>query len=132
MSDDMITRSKMRPAHPGAILARVLNGDEECVRVSVVAAAKALGVSRQTLHRVLSGKAGITLDMAMRIGAFVGNGPGLWLRMQSSYDLWHAEHDQKVRAKVISIDSIRKGKSIRAKPLKRAAAKRDTKRAQRA
>jgi plasmid maintenance system antidote protein VapI len=29
--------------------------------------------------------------MAMRLGKFCGNGPHLWLRMQQSYDLWHAE-----------------------------------------
>jgi plasmid maintenance system antidote protein VapI len=29
--------------------------------------------------------------MALRIGKFAGNGPGLWLRMQQAYDLWYAE-----------------------------------------
>jgi len=29
--------------------------------------------------------------MALRVGKFAGNGPGLWLRMQQAYDLWHAE-----------------------------------------
>ena len=28
-----------------------------------------------------------------RIGKFVGNGPGLWLRMQQTHDLWLAERD---------------------------------------
>ena len=28
--------------------------------------------------------------MAVRLGKFCGNGPGLWLRMQQSYDLWKA------------------------------------------
>ncbi len=27
----------------------------------------------------------------MRLGKFCGNGPGLWLSMQQSYDRWHAE-----------------------------------------
>ncbi len=26
----------------------------------------------------------------MRLGRFCGNGPGLWLRMQQSFDLWKA------------------------------------------
>ncbi|MCU0597828.1 MAG: hypothetical protein MUE70_01045 [Desulfobacterales bacterium] len=30
--------------------------------------------------------------MALRIGKFAGNGPGLWLRMQQAYDLWHVEN----------------------------------------
>jgi plasmid maintenance system antidote protein VapI len=28
--------------------------------------------------------------MAVRLGKFCGNGPGLWLRMQQNYDLWKA------------------------------------------
>ncbi len=35
--------------------------------------------------------------MAVRLGKFCGNGPGLWLRMQQSYDLWFAQqrlHDE--------------------------------------
>jgi plasmid maintenance system antidote protein VapI len=30
--------------------------------------------------------------MALRIGKFAGNGPGVWLRMQQAYDLWNAEN----------------------------------------
>jgi plasmid maintenance system antidote protein VapI len=33
--------------------------------------------------------------MALRIGRFTGNGPGLWLRMQQAYDLWYAEEQMK-------------------------------------
>jgi addiction module HigA family antidote len=51
---------------------------------------KALGVSRQQLHRILAETAPITPEMALRIGKFCGNGPELWLRMQVTYDLWHA------------------------------------------
>lgn len=61
----------------------------------VSAAAKHLGISRQTLHRILAEKAAITPEMALRLGKFCGNGPDLWLRMQESYDLWHAERALK-------------------------------------
>jgi addiction module HigA family antidote len=43
------------------------------------------------LHRVLAGKSGVSAEMAVRLGKFCGNGPGVWLRLQQSYDLWHAE-----------------------------------------
>jgi antitoxin HigA-1 len=33
--------------------------------------------------------------MALRIGKLAGNGPGLWLKMQQNYDLWHAEQNLK-------------------------------------
>jgi antitoxin HigA-1 len=28
--------------------------------------------------------------MALRLGRFCGNGPGLWLRLQAAYDIWEA------------------------------------------
>jgi antitoxin HigA-1 len=59
--------------------------------LSVSEAARQLRISRQTLHRVLSGKAGISPDMAVRLGKFCGNGSGIWLRLQQNHDLWHAE-----------------------------------------
>ena len=59
------------------------------LELPVSTAARQLGVTRQTLHRILAGTTAVT--MAVRIGKFCGNGPGLWLRMQTAYDLWHAE-----------------------------------------
>jgi len=50
-----------------------------------------LGVTRQHLHRILAETAPVSPEMALRLGKFCGNGPGLWLRMQQAYDLWHAE-----------------------------------------
>jgi addiction module HigA family antidote len=61
--------------------------------ISVSEAARQLGVTRQTLHRIMAEKAGISPEMAVRLGRFCGNGPGLWLRMQQAYDLWHAERE---------------------------------------
>ena len=76
------------PLHPGEILREDVL---PALGVSVTEAAKALKVSRQTLHRVLAGKAAVSPEMALRLGKFCGNGPGLWLRLQEAFDLWHAE-----------------------------------------
>ena len=82
------TRPRRKPTHPGELLREdVLSA----LRISVSEAARKLRISRQTLHRILAGDAGVTPDMAVRLGKFCGNGPGLWLRMQQAYDLWHAE-----------------------------------------
>ncbi len=81
---------KHPPAHPGALLREII---DEHLHMAVSDAARRLRVSRQTLHRILSQRAGITPDMALRLGKFLGNGPGLWLRMQEARDLWHAEQD---------------------------------------
>jgi addiction module HigA family antidote len=80
---------KRPPVHPGEVLRDdVLKN----LGLSVSEAARRLGVSRQQLHRVLACTHPITTEMALRIGKFAGNGPGLWLRMQAAYDLWYAEH----------------------------------------
>ena len=65
------------------------------IGLSVSAAAKKLGVSRQQLHRILACTHPITTDMALRLGKFVGNGPNLWLRMQQTYDVWIAGNRMK-------------------------------------
>jgi addiction module HigA family antidote len=61
--------------------------------MSVVEAARHLKVSRQTMHRILAERTGVTPEMAVRLGKFCGNGPGLWLRMQQAHDLWRVEQE---------------------------------------
>ncbi len=80
---------KRPPVHPGEILR------EDVIRsldLSVSEAARRIGISRQQLHRIIACTHPITIEMALRIGKFAGNGPGLWLRMQQAYDLWHTEN----------------------------------------
>ena len=78
---------RMTPVHPGEFLREDVF---PALGITISEAARQLGVSRQTLHRILAGTIGITPEMALRLGKFCGNGPGLWLRMQQKYDLWHA------------------------------------------
>jgi len=80
---------KRPPVHPGEILREDVLPS---LGLTVSEAARRLGVSRQQLHRILACKNPITTDMALRIGRFAGNGPGLWLRMQQAYNLWYAEN----------------------------------------
>ena len=75
------------PTHPGEILTE---DALPAIDMSATEAAGTLVVSRQTLHRILAGKAGVTPEMALRLGKCCGNGPGIWLRMQEALDLWHA------------------------------------------
>lgn len=83
-----VTRRPQRsPVHPGEILKEDVL---PALELSVSEAARQLRISRQTLHRILKGTHAITPEMAVRLGRFCGNGPGLWLRMQQNYDLWKA------------------------------------------
>ena len=76
------------PTHPGEILREDVLPS---LKITVTDAAKELGVARQTLHRVMAGEIAVTPAMALRLDRWCGNSPGLWLRMQIAYDLWHAE-----------------------------------------
>ena len=84
---------KRCPAHPGRILREYA---VPALKLSKTAIAEHLGVSRQTLYDLLAEKQPVTPQMAMRIGKLLGNGPALWLNMQTAYDLWHAKRDVDV------------------------------------
>ena len=77
------------PVHPGVIFAEeIMPGLRECRTVAEIA--RLLGVSRATLHRLMAGDIAMSPEMAARIGKLVGNGAGLWLRLQAKYDEWEA------------------------------------------
>ena len=92
------SRPSRQPTLPGEILKEDVL---PALGLSVSEAARQLRVSRQTLHRILAGTQPVTPEMAVRLGKFCGNGPGLWLRMQQAVDLWHAE--QKLRREIDKI-----------------------------
>ncbi len=80
---------KRRPAHPGAILREDVL---PALRLMQTECAHRLGVSRLTVSDLLHEKRGVSPDMALRLGRMLGNGPGIWLRMQQALDLWDLEN----------------------------------------
>ena len=86
----MTHKRALPPTHPGEILREDVL---PALDLSVVDAAAKLGVTRQTLHRIIAKRnpRPVTPEMAVRLGKLCGNGPRLWLNLQSAYDLWHAE-----------------------------------------
>ncbi len=63
------------------------------LEITISEAAAKLGVTRQTLHRIIAREnpRPVTPEMAVRLGKLCGNGPRLWLNLQTTYDLWRAE-----------------------------------------
>ncbi len=89
MSDYEAKRCKKRPpTHPGFLLSDVLDG----LRLTKTEIARRLGISRQHLLDILAERKPVSAQFAVRIGKFLGQNGGIWLRMQAAYDLWHAEH----------------------------------------
>ena len=93
-------QKRRRPTHPGAILREDVLPE---LRMTVTEAARLLGISRQTLHKILAESSPVTAEMALRLGKFCGNGPGLWLRMQQQLDLWDAERQLSGELKKIPL-----------------------------
>ena len=92
------------PAHPGKILKELIITP---LGLTISETAGALGVSRNTLHRILKGDGAVTAEMAKRLEIAFGNPDAShWLRLQNVYDLRRIE---------------RKAKSLGARPIKRAA-----------
>lgn len=88
------------PPHPGRIVR------QECIEplgLTVTRAARALGVTRQTLNNLLNGKAGVSPEMAIRLSKAFGSGPEVWLGMQMEYDLVQAEK----KASRIQVERLR-------------------------
>jgi addiction module HigA family antidote len=75
--------SMKNPPHPG----RGLKDDIDALGLTVAEAAEALGVTRQQLHNVISGRSGITPEMALRLEKGVGGTADAWLGMQAAFDL---------------------------------------------
>ena len=85
---------KRVPLHPGALLREDVLPALGKPKAEI---ARLLGVSRKTLYDILDEKQQVTPVMAVRLGKLCGNGPDLWLNLQTAYDLWHAQRDTDVK-----------------------------------
>jgi addiction module HigA family antidote len=77
-----------KPTHPGAILREDVLPE---LGITQGEFADRLGVSRRTVSEILHERRPVTPDMAIRLGKLLGNGAGLWLRMQQAADVWALE-----------------------------------------
>ena len=85
------------PPHPG------LSVKHDCLEplgLTVTAAAKLIGVTRQTLNDLIHTRRGISPEMAIRLDLAFGGGADTWLRLQAAYDLAQACKTAKDRIKV--------------------------------
>ena len=75
------------PIHPGELLREIIPATGK----TKSEIARLLGVSRQHLYDILAEKKPVSATVAVRLGKLFGDGAGVWSRMQSAYDTWHAE-----------------------------------------
>lgn len=72
------------PPHPGR---SIKDACLEPLGLTITEGAKLLGVTRNTLTRVINGHAGISPEMAIRLEKMGWSTAESWLAMQTAYDL---------------------------------------------
>jgi addiction module HigA family antidote len=96
----MERKNGLPPMHPGEILKEDVLPS---VGLSVTAAAKALGVSRQMLHDILAERKPLSAVMCLKVSRLFGGSPDVWMRLQAAYDLKKVAQDKKVMQRVARI-----------------------------
>ncbi len=92
--------SMHNPPHPGEIVRH------ECLEplgLTVTRAARGLGVTRQALSDIVNQKAGVSVEMSIRLSRAFGSTPETWLGMQTAYDLWQV----RGRAREIEVEDFK-------------------------
>ena len=80
------------PPHPGEVLRELYL---QPLGLTVTEAARRLGVTRKTVSELVNGRAGVSPEMALRIGTATKSTPESWLNMEMHYDLWQIRRKQK-------------------------------------
>ncbi len=72
------------PIHPGEIL---MEDFLKPLNISINKLARDIHVPPGRISNIVNGKRSITADTALRLGAYFGVSPELWLNLQTDYDL---------------------------------------------
>ena len=91
---------KRKPSLPGEILYEL---HIKPLGMNKTSFADAIGISRNTLHNILSGKARITVYIAARLAKALNTSIELWLNLQQKIDIWEVENDRSFKSESASI-----------------------------
>ena len=80
-------RARREPVHPGYFLeTRYMKP----LRLTQLALADALGISRRRVNELIRGKRGVTTDTAVRLAAYLRTEPEFWMQLQMAWDVHRA------------------------------------------
>lgn len=92
------------PPHPGR---SIKDACLEPLQLSVTDAAKALGIARHTLSRIIDGQSGISPEMAIRLEKAGWSNADHWLRLQTAFDLDRArQHESQIKVKRFEVSQL--------------------------
>jgi addiction module HigA family antidote len=95
--------AKLPPLHPGEMLR------EEFIKpmgLTPYAVAKACGVPRTRIERIVREELGISADTALRLAKFFGMSVEFWINLQAQYDLEVAK--KKIAKELKAIAPVRR------------------------
>ena len=81
---------KLAPVHPGEILREDFLMP---MKLTPYAVARACGVPRTRIERLVREETSVTADTALRLARYFGTTPAFWMGMQAQYDLERAEDE---------------------------------------
>src|ERR687887_432632 len=89
---------RLAPVHPG----RVLREDFLApMRLTPYAVARACGVPRTRIERLVREETPVTADTALRLAKYFGTTAAFWMGMQAQYDLERTEDEVSAEIKRI-------------------------------
>ncbi len=93
---------QLRSAHPGAVLRDVLVN----VPMTISEFAAHIGVSRNTLSRILNERAASLQRCRWLREGFNQASPDIGFRMQNRYDFWHTKHAKRKKVRPIRMHRV--------------------------
>jgi addiction module HigA family antidote len=83
----------LRPIHPG----RTIRAELTARGISAHQAALSMRMAPNRLSLILNGTRGLSVDTALRLARFFGNGAQFWMNLQAQYDLAMAARENGAR-----------------------------------
>jgi addiction module HigA family antidote len=78
----------LAPLHPGEILNELFIKER---KLTITEVAKGLGLARTNLSAIITGRIGISPELAVKLSDAFGNTSQFWLNLQKNYELYIAE-----------------------------------------
>lgn len=100
--ENLVVTRMFNPPHPGEVFRKYFG------EATVTGVALQLHVTRAALSRILNGSAGVSADMALRLGDALGTSSEMWAGLQMQHDLHRAAKKPRLRVKRLVLGSARK------------------------
>jgi addiction module HigA family antidote len=95
--------AKLPPLHPGEMLREEFL---KPMRLTPYAVAKACGVPRTRIERIVREELGISADTALRLAKFFGMSVEFWINLHAQYDVETAKN--KIAKELKAIEPVRR------------------------